>query len=52
MMMIAALVLADGDAAAVVMHDDRPAGSPTKDAVKLVVLNTAASEPDWPNALD
>ena len=30
----------------------RPAGSPTKDSVKLAVLYTTGSEPDWPDALD
>jgi hypothetical protein len=30
----------------------RPAGSPTKDLVKLAVLYTTGSEPDWPDALD
>jgi Restriction endonuclease AspBHI N-terminal len=30
----------------------RPAGSPTKDSVKLVVLYTTGSETDWPDALD
>jgi len=29
-----------------------PAGSPTKDSVKLAVLYTTGSEPDWPDALD
>lgn len=30
----------------------RPVGSPTKDLVKLVVLHTTGTEPDWPDALD
>jgi len=30
----------------------RPAGSTTRDAVKLVVLYTTGSEPDWPDSLD
>jgi Restriction endonuclease AspBHI N-terminal/Restriction endonuclease len=30
----------------------RPAGSPKKDSVKLAVLYTTGSEPDWPDALD
>jgi hypothetical protein len=30
----------------------RPAGSPTKDSVKLAVLYTTGEEPDWPDALD
>jgi hypothetical protein len=30
----------------------RPAGSPKKDSVKLAVLYTTGSEPDWPVALD
>jgi Restriction endonuclease AspBHI N-terminal len=30
----------------------RPAGSPTRDTVKLAVLYTTGSEPDWPDALD
>jgi hypothetical protein len=30
----------------------RPAGSTTKDSVKLAVLYTTGSEPDWPDALD
>ncbi len=30
----------------------RPAGSVTKDSVKLVVLYTTGSEPDWPDALN
>ncbi len=29
----------------------RAAGSPLKDAVKLVVLYTSGAEPDWPDAL-
>jgi Restriction endonuclease AspBHI N-terminal/Restriction endonuclease len=30
----------------------RPAGSPTSGSVKLAVLYTTGSEPDWPDALD
>lgn len=30
----------------------RPAGSPKKDSVKLAVVYTTGSEPDWPDALD
>jgi hypothetical protein len=30
----------------------RPAGSVTNDSVKLVVLYTTGSEPDWPDALN
>ena len=30
----------------------RPAGSTTKNSVKLAVLYTTGSEPDWPDALD
>jgi hypothetical protein len=30
----------------------RPAGSPTRDSVKLAVLYTTGSEPDWPDSLD
>jgi len=30
----------------------RPAGSPTKDSVKLAVRYTTGSEPYWPDALD
>jgi hypothetical protein len=30
----------------------RPAGSTTNDSVKLVVLYTTGSEPDWPDSLD
>lgn len=30
----------------------RPAGSTTKNSVKLAVLYTTGEEPDWPDALD
>jgi hypothetical protein len=30
----------------------RPAGSATKNTVKLAVLYTTGAEPDWPDALD
>jgi hypothetical protein len=30
----------------------RPAGSPKNDSVKLAVLYTTGSQPDWPDALD
>jgi hypothetical protein len=30
----------------------RAAGSPTRDSVKLAVLYSTGSEPDWPDSLD